>query len=92
MNTTGYNLEIMPSCIRVINKACKKNPVLKNALYNKVDEIVKSPYHFKPLSYDFAGERRVHILDSFVLRYTITELTKTITLIAFDHHDSAYRR
>lgn len=87
-----YNKEIKPSCLKDIEKLCKKNPVLADALENKMNEILKNPQHFKPLKYDLAGEKRVHIMKSFVLKYEVDENTKTVTFIFFGHHDEAFRR
>ena len=87
-----YNLEIKPSCQKDIEKLCKKNPVLREALENKMNEILENPQHYKPLKYDLAGERRVHIMKSFVLKFEIDENTKTVIFIFFGHHDEAFRR
>ncbi len=87
-----YNLEIKPSCQRDIDKLCKKNPVLKKALEKKINEIIENPQHYKPLKYDLAGEKRVHIMKSFVLKFEVDDSNKIITLIFFGHHDEAYRR
>lgn len=87
-----YNIEIKPSCQRDIDKLCKKNPVLRESLKKKMNEIVENPQHYKPLKYDLAGERRVHIMKSFVLKFEIDEAIKTVTFIFFGHHDEAYRR
>jgi len=88
----AYEVEIKSSCQESINKHCKKNPVLKKALKNKIEEICQNPQHYKPLKYELAGERRVHIMGSFVLRFEIDELTRRIILLMFEHHDDAYRR
>ena len=69
---------------------CRKNPVLRNALEKKMNEILENPHHYKPLRYDLAGERRVHILKSFVLKFEINENIKTVCFIFFGHHDEAY--
>ena len=87
-----YKIEIKPSCKRSIKKLCKKNPVLEKALKNKMDEILKNPGHYKPLRNDLAGERRVHIMKSFVLKFEIDESVRTVTFIFFGHHDEAYKR
>ncbi len=87
-----YNTEINPKCKEEIHKLCKKNPVLEKSLKNKMEEILENPQHYKPLRHDLAGERRVHIMKSFVLKYEINEETKTVTFIFFGHHDDAYRR
>lgn len=88
----NYNLEIKPSCKDAINKACKKNPVLKKAIKKKIEKILENPEHFKPLKHDFAGERRVHIMRHFVLRYEVDKDSKIICLSFFGHHDEAYKR
>ena len=88
----GYGIEIKPSCKDNINRLCKKNPVLEKAIRNKMEQILDSPHHFKPLRYDLAGERRVHIMKSFVLKYQIDEANKTVIFLFFGHHDEAYRR
>ncbi len=64
-------MEVMPSCQKAIDKACKSNPILRKILRRKMNEIVFNPPHYKPLKYDLAGERRVHILKSFVLKFEI---------------------
>ena len=87
-----YNAEIKPSCQRDIDKLCKKNPVLREALEKKMNEILENPQHYKPLKYDLAGEKRVHIMKSFVLKFEVDEQTKNVTFIFFGHHDEAFRR
>ena len=87
-----YNIEINPSCQRDIDKLCKKNPVLKEALEKKMNEILENPQHYKPLKYNLAGERRVHIMKSFVLKFEINEQNKIVTFFFFGHHDEAYKR
>ncbi|MBI5393517.1 type II toxin-antitoxin system RelE/ParE family toxin [Candidatus Woesearchaeota archaeon] len=87
-----YNIDIHPDCKEEINKSCKKNPVLQKAIKNKMEEIIENPQHYKSLRYDAAGERRVHILKSFVLKFQIIEETNTVQFIFFGHHDFAYRR
>lgn len=87
-----YSSIIHPKCKREINKACRKNPILRKVLENKMNEIVNFPHHYKPLKHDLAGERRVHILKSFILKFEIDEVGKVVIFLAFEHHDNAYRR
>ena len=87
-----YNIEIKPSCQRDIDKLCKKNPVLREALEKKMNEILENPQHYKPLKYDLSGERRVHIMKSLVLRFEVDEKNKLVRFLAFSHHDNAYKR
>lgn len=87
-----YTLDVHPDCQKELQKLCKKNPVLKSAIEKKTSEIIENPYHYKPLQYDLIGERRVHIMKSFVLKFEIVESIKVVRLISFGHHDDAYRR
>ena len=87
-----YVIDIMPSCQRSIGKACQKNPILREILRKKMNEIAIFPSRYKPLRHELAGERRVHILKSFVLKFEIDEVSKIVTFLAFGHHDDAYRR
>ncbi|HLD89239.1 MAG TPA: type II toxin-antitoxin system RelE/ParE family toxin [Candidatus Nanoarchaeia archaeon] len=73
-----YGIEIKPSCKESINKLCRKNPVLEKATRNKIEQILENPQHFKPLRHGLAGERRVHIMKSFVLKYEADENTKIV--------------
>ena len=88
----SYTLDIKPSCRKDIAKACQKNPVIEKAIRGKMVEILDNPLRFKPLRHTLAGERRVHILKSFVLKYVVDFNPKTVTFIFFGHHDDAYRR
>jgi len=87
----SYEFEIKPSCKDKINKLCKKNPVLRKAIKNKIKEILENPYHYKPLKHRLARERRVHIMKSFVLKYEIDEQRKIVMFLFFGHHDEAYK-
>ncbi|MFH1637550.1 MAG: type II toxin-antitoxin system RelE/ParE family toxin [Candidatus Woesearchaeota archaeon] len=87
-----YTEEIKFSCKKTIRKACKKNPVLRKVLESKMQEIILFPARYKPLKYELAGERSVHILKSFVLKFEIDEAGRTVTFISFKHHDKAYKR
>ena len=86
----NYKLTILPSFKKDAEKACKKNSALNKILTNKMNEIIRNPYHYKPLRYNLAGERRVHILKSFILKFLIDEKNKTVVFIFFGHHDNAY--
>lgn len=87
-----YNYEIIPSLQKELNKLFKKDKKLYVIVMNKIEEILENPQHYKPLKYDLAGERRVHIMKSFVLKFEIDENRKTVIFIFFGHHDEAYQR
>ena len=87
-----YDYEVMPDLQRILNKLFKKDKVMYEQVMKKIEEIVQNPTHYKPLKYDLAGQRRVHIMKSFVLKFEIDEQNKIVTFIFFGHHDEAYRR
>jgi YafQ family addiction module toxin component len=88
----SYDLFVLPSCKKEIDKMCKHNPSLKISLSKKIQEICKNPFHYKPLRNDFHGMRRVHIQKSFVLIFSVDENENSVTLVTFSHHDTAYSR
>ncbi len=87
-----YTYEIIPSLQRTLNKLSKKDKKTYEAVMDKIEEILENPQHYKPLKYDLAGERRVHIMKSFVLKFEVDEQRKTVIFISFSHHDDAYRK
>ena len=85
-----YTSIINVDCQKIMDKLSRKNPLLEKVLTRKIIQIIQNPYHYKPLRYDLAGERRVHILKSFVLSFEIDEVNKTVIFLKFGHHDQAY--
>jgi YafQ family addiction module toxin component len=85
-----YKLESTPSCKRSIEKACRKNRMLREVLERKISEVLKNPEHYKPLKNELAGIRRVHVMKSFVLLFEVRH--GSVKLIGFNHHDEVYRR
>jgi mRNA-degrading endonuclease RelE of RelBE toxin-antitoxin system len=74
----NYSMLVSEECEKTIEKFCKKSPILRDILKKKMAEIIENPRHYKPLKYDFAGERRVHILKSLVLKFKIDENKKIV--------------
>lgn len=87
-----YNYEIMPELQRILNKLFKKNKIVYEQIMKKIEEIIQNSQHYKPLRYNLSGERRVHIMKSFVLKFEIDEQSKVVRFIFFGHHDEAYER
>ena len=87
-----YSYEIVDSLLKDLNKLLKKDRKMYGIVMDKIGEILKNPQHYKPLRYDLAGERRVHIMKSFVLKFEIDENNKVVKFIFFGHHDEAYKR
>ena len=88
----NYEFTFTILCEKQIDKATRKNSFLRKILDNKINEIILNPHHYKPLGYDLAGERRVHIMKNQVLKFRIDEQNKTIVFIFFGHHNEAYKR
>ncbi|MBI2576042.1 type II toxin-antitoxin system RelE/ParE family toxin [Candidatus Woesearchaeota archaeon] len=86
----AYGFIVNEKCQKEIDKHSKKNRVLEEAIKSKMKEILEE--HYKPLQYGLAGERRVHILKSFVLKFTVDEVKKIVVFLFFGHHDGAYKR
>ena len=80
-----YRFEIKP-------KLEKKDPVMFKAVREKIKEIIKKPYRYKPLRYNLKGSRRVHLEKSFVLVFEIDEAEKTVRFLDMGHHDEIYRK
>jgi len=87
-----YGFEVHPKCQEEMKKLCKKNRILEEALKKKINEVLENPQRYKPLRYNSAGEKRAHIMKSFVLKFEIDENKQLVKFISFCHHDDAYRR
>jgi YafQ family addiction module toxin component len=85
-----YTLDISDQLDNQFAKIRKKDRKQLDIIDKKVQEILKNPYHFKPLRGDMHGARRVHISKSFVLIFEIDEKQKIIRLLDYNHHDSIY--
>ncbi|MGZ7209312.1 MAG: type II toxin-antitoxin system RelE family toxin [Methanobacterium sp.] len=86
--------EYHPNSLLISNRARKKleklqhnDPKQHSIVITKINQIQKNPEHYKPLSGDFYGFRRVHIGD-FVLIYHLEE--EKIVIMDYDHHKRIY--
>jgi len=85
-----YGCSIERRLKSTLGRACKRNKGLYEAVIKKMDEVIKNPYHYKPLRHDLKGSKRVHIGKSYVLIFEIDETTKTIRFLDLGHHDEIY--
>ncbi|ODS40924.1 MAG: addiction module toxin RelE [Candidatus Altiarchaeales archaeon WOR_SM1_79] len=85
-----YGLEISDEANKKFEKLKKKSKKQLAAINKKVQQILETPYRFKPLRGDMFGARRVHIDKSFVLTYEIHEKEKAIRILDYAHHDKIY--
>ena len=87
-----YDYEIKPELQKILNKLFKKDKKTYEVVMKKMGEILQNPQHYKPLKYNLAGQRRVHIMKSFVLKFEIHESGRVVEFLFFGHHDEAYKR
>jgi len=87
-----YSIKLRKHVDKIFSKLAKKNPKQLKVIQNRLEEIAKNPYTFKPLKKPLQGKRRVHIDKSFVLIYSIDEEDKEIILEDYDHHDNVYKK
>ena len=85
-----YNLEIRKSVDEIFRKLAKKDKISFEYINKKILEIRENPHHFKPLRKPLQNFRRVHI-GNYVLVYSINEVTKTIIIERYKHHDEVYK-
>ena len=85
-----YTLDISDQLDKQFTKLRKKDKKQLEVIDKKIQEIVKNPYHFKPLRGDMHGARRVHVGKSYVLIFEIDEKQRIIRLLDFNHHDVIY--
>lgn len=86
-----YSLEVRESVESEFNKLARKDKQQLLFIEKKIKQILEDPYRFKPLKAPLQNMRRVHIVKSFVLIYSIEEETKTVIIEAYDHHDNVYK-
>lgn len=82
-----YNSEFTREFLDRMRKLKKKDNSLFKRLEFKIEEILETPTHYKPLRDDLKGTRRVHV-GHFVIIFKIQN--KTVIFISFKHHNHAY--
>ena len=85
----NYKLILAEHLIKVFDKLSKKDKKQLKQVHKKIQEILKNPYHFKPLRGDMKGSRRIHV-GSFVLTYEVLDDKKVVRILDYDHHDKIY--
>lgn len=85
-----WTLEVSPEFERDYRKLCGKNAGLKRAVDKKVEQILASPLHHKPLRAPLQGVRRVHVGGSFVLLFEPYADRQVVRVLRLAHHDEAY--
>ncbi|MBS3169398.1 hypothetical protein J4210_02850 [Candidatus Woesearchaeota archaeon] len=85
-----YQYELRESVEKIFRKLAKKNPKQLQIVEKKIEEICENPRHYKNLRAPLQHLKRVHIDRSFVLVFSVNEMTKTIIFEDYDHHDNIY--
>lgn len=86
-----YSLVVREHLDKVFNRLSKRNPKQLGIIKTKIQQILETPLHFKPLRAPLQNKRRVYIDNSFVLVYSVDENTKTVILEEYEHHDNIYK-
>ena len=81
------NLLISDKARKKLEKLYHNDPEQHSHVLKKINQINENPEHYKPLSGDFYGSRRVHIGD-FVLVYHLEG--DEIVIMDYDHHKRIY--
>jgi len=68
-------------------KAIKKDKVLYERLWKKIQEILKNPEHYEPKKYRLKGKRTAHV-GSYVILFEIKR--NDVVFLRFKHHDQVY--
>ena len=86
-----YDYMIKPSVDKIFFKLAKKNHKQLMIIYNKIEEIIENPLHYKNLRKPLQYLRRVHIDKSYVLLFSIDETKKMVVIEYYEHHDKIYK-
>jgi len=66
-----YNLKARKHVDKLFAKMAKREKHNLEIIYKKIEEICQNPEKFKPLNAPMQNLRRVHVLKSFVVTYSI---------------------
>jgi len=90
-----YSIITSDSLDKKLQKLAKKDKEQLEMIKKKVEELTKCDsitiQHYKNLYAPLNYLKRVHIIKSFVLTFSVDEKNKTITLEDYEHHDKIYK-
>lgn len=87
-----FNLEVREALDKQFKKLSKKNPLQVAIINKKIVEILENPQRFKNLRAPLNQWKRVHIDSHFVLCFSVEEITKTVILEKYGHHDQIFKK
>ena len=85
-----YNLKARKHVDKLFAKMAKREKYNLEIIYKKLEEICEDPEKFKPLNAPMQNLRRVHVLKSFVITYSIDDQAHTVWIEDYAHHDEVY--
>ena len=85
-----YDLKARKHVDKIFAKMGKKEKHNLEIIYRKLEEVCEKPEKFKPLNAPMQNLRRVHVLKSFVITYSIDESERTVWIEDYAHHDEVY--
>ena len=85
-----YALKVRKHVDKLFAKMGKKDVYNLKIIYKKLEEVCKDPESFKPLNAPMQNLRRVHVLKSFVIIYSIDKSVHAVCIEDFAHHDEVY--
>jgi YafQ family addiction module toxin component len=89
-----YQIITSDSLDKKFKKLAKKDKEQMGMIIKKVEELTRCDsltiQHYKNLRAPLSHLKRVHIIKSFVLTFSVNEKSKTITLEDYDHHDNIF--
>ena len=86
-----YRIKIRASLDKQLGKLIKRNRKQYELIMKKVGELQSNPHRFKNLRAPLENWKRIRIVKSFVLVYSVDEENKVVRLEKFDHHDKIYK-
>jgi len=91
-----WRFEYSEELTKKFKKLKKRNPKQFEIILKKRDEIKRiipdNPDHYKFLSQDMKGFKRVHIDQHFVLTFKVDKENKVCRFEDYDHHDNIYKK
>ncbi len=85
-----YGLRVRKHVDKLFSKMAKRERYNLEIVYKKLEEVCENPEKFKPLGAPMQNLRRVHVLKSFVLVYSVDESAHTVWIEDYEHHDNIY--
>ncbi len=85
-----YSIELRETVKKKFKFLERKDKATLRRITKKLKEVIENPHREKPLRRPMQNMRRVHI-GSFVLVYSVDEVSKTMTVEDFDHNDRIYK-